>query len=257
MELSANLSLLFPELPFQERIPEAAKFGFKSVEFWFPFEYGGKTLVPLIKAAGVQVVLFNLDPGDVSMGEWGTLGIPGREDHFRFALEQALELANVLGCIRLNALAGIRPPGIDVRACFDTIRSNLAWAAQVMPKSSKLLIESLNPHSNRDYLLPAPEQAIQIVREINHPVIGFQFDVYHAYEVRSDIFGILCEHLPIIGHIQVADSPGRHQPGTGEIPFTRFFNEIQNSGYRGAIGLEYKPLGKTEDSLSWCKQWLK
>lgn len=255
MKFSANLSMLFTELPFTNRFAEAARSGFSAVEFWFPFENGGKELIPVIQDTGVQVVLFNLEPGDTRQGEWGTLGIPGKEAHFRQAFEQAVDLALLLGCKKLNALAGILPDSLELKYCIDTIHHNLEWATGQLPKGINLLIEALNPNDKPGYLLSKPEQSLALIKEINSPNICFLYDIYHAYQVGSDIFRIIQEDLSWVGHIQIADSPNRHQPGTGKIPFERVFRELEMAGYEGYIGLEYRPLGSTSEALKWCQAW--
>lgn len=255
MKLSANLSMLFTEFPFPNRFAEAARSGFSAVEFWFPFDNGGKKLIPIIQDSGVQVVLFNLSPGDTSQGEWGTLGLPGKEYHFKQAFEQAVDLALQLGCHRLNALAGIPPDSVEHESCIDTIHHNLEWAAGQLPDEIILLIEALNPIDKPGYLLPTSEYSLALVKEIDNPRIGLLYDIYHAFQVGSDIFRIIEEDLPWVGHIQIADSPNRHQPGTGKIPFERVFRELEMAGYEGYIGLEYRPLGSTSEALKWCQTW--
>ncbi len=255
MKFSANLSILFTELPFVNRFAEAARSGFSAVEFWFPFQNGGKDLIPIIQDAAVQVVLFDLDPGDIGRGAWGTLGIPGQETHFRQSFDQAVDLALQLGCRRLNALAGMLPDSIGQNNCIDTICHNLEWAAGQLPSEIILLIEALNPIDKPGYLLPTPEISLAIVKEIDSPRIGILYDIYHAYQVGSDIFSIIRKDLSWVGHIQIADSPNRHQPGTGKIPFDRVFREIEMAKYEGYVGLEYQPLGTTNEALKWCQAW--
>jgi hydroxypyruvate isomerase len=255
MKFSANLSMLFTELPFSQRFAEAASCGFSAVEFWFPFDFGGRELIPVIQAAGVQVVLFNLDPGDTQQGEWGTLGIPDRERHFKQAFEQAVELALQMNCSKLNALAGVRPDSIEFKRCFEIMHQNLEWAAGQLPNGLTLLVEALNPIDKRGYLLPEPEKGLALLKDLDTPAVGLLFDIYHAYRVESDVFRILREDASRIGHIQIADSPERHQPGTGNIPFKRVFKAIQRAKYDGYIGLEYKPLGNTRESLKWLMTW--
>jgi hydroxypyruvate isomerase len=255
MKFSVNLSMLFAELPFERRFAEAAKCGFSAVEFWFPLEHGGKRLIPIIREAGSQVVLFNLSPGDTRQGEWGTLGIPGREAHFKQAFEQAVDLAVSLGCTKLNALAGIRPESVAWDDCIDAIRRNLEWAATQLPIGIQLLIEALNPIDRSGYLLRTPEQGLELVHELANPSIGLLYDIYHAHQVGSDIIRIIEEELGWLGHIQIADSPNRHEPGTGTIPFDRVFRAVETAGYKGYIGLEYKPSGSTRDALKWCQEW--
>ncbi len=253
MRFSANLSMLFGEYPFSQRFAEAARCGFSFVEFWFPFEQGGKALITPIQDAGVQTILFNLDPGDASQDEWGMLGVPGRESQFKQSLDQAVELAQSLGCNKLNALAGVRPNGAKEEACFDTLRQNIEWASGQLPGGFTLLIEALNAVDKPGYLLPSPERALAIVKEFNRPNVGLLYDVYHADRVGCDLTRIIREEIHWVGHIQIADSPGRHQPGTGKIPFQQFFDLIERTGYGGYIGLEYRPLGSTRDSLTWLQ----
>jgi hydroxypyruvate isomerase len=255
MQFSANLSMLFTEYPFFERFEEAAACGFSAVEFWFPFKYGGKDLLPIIQSSGVQVVLFNLDPGNIQQGEWGTLGIPGRKDHFKWAFEKAVDLALLLNCRRLNALAGVRPTFVNSECFFDQIRENLNWAAGQLSDGMQLVLETLNPFDNPGYILTRPEQTLELVREINNPAIAMLLDIYHTSRVGVDIVNLIYDASQWIKHIQIADSPERHQPGTGTIPFKQVFDAIQKIGYEGYIGLEYKPLGSTRETLDWRQAW--
>lgn len=251
LQFSANLSMLFTEHPFQKRFAAAAASGFEAVEFWFPFDHGGKELLDIAADAGVQVVLFNLNPGDLDAEEWGTVGIPGREEYFRHSLDAALQMAEAFGCRRLNALAGRVPEGISREACLETARQNLRWAVESLPPGIKLVVEALNEYDMPRYLLPNPEEAATLVREINHPALLLLYDVYHAKRVGIDILGFISENQELIGHVQIADVPGRHQPGTGRIPFPTFFEALEGVNYEGYIGLEYKPEGPTDESFAW------
>jgi hydroxypyruvate isomerase len=255
MRFAANLSMLFTEYPFINRFAEAADCGFSAVEFWFPFQYGGIELLPVIQSAGLQVALFNLDPGETGEGDWGTLGIPGREDHFKRSFEQAIELAILMDCKRLNALAGMKPASIDSERCLDQIRQNLCWAAGQVSEGMHIVLEALNPFDKPGYLIPSPNLALDLVREINHPAIGLLLDVYHACRVNGDIIHLLSEGSHWIKHIQIADAPDRHQPGTGVIQFERVFEAIQKINYEGYIGLEYIPLGTTREAIQWRQMW--
>jgi hydroxypyruvate isomerase len=255
MRFAANLSMLFTEYPFINRFAEAADCGFSAVEFWFPFQYGGRELLPVIRNTGMQVALFNLDPGNTGEGDWGTVGIPGREDHFKRALEQAVELALLLDCKRLNALAGVKPDSIHPERCFDQIRQNLCWAADQVSDGMQIVLEALNPFDKPGYLLTSPNLALDLVKEINHPAIGLLLDVYHASRVNSDIVHLILEGSQWIKHIQVADAPDRHQPGTGVIQFEQVFEAIQKINYQDYIGLEYIPLGTTREALQWLQTW--
>lgn len=255
MKFSASLSMLFTEIPFQQRFSEAAGCGFSFVEFWFPFEYGGRELAPVIRGAGVQTALFNLHPGDISQGDWGLIGVPGREDQFKAAVSQAVELAVLLGCKNLNALAGIRPLGLDIEVCYETIRRNLAWVTGQLPDGVTVVLEALNPGDKPGYILSSPYRALSLIKEIDSPKVKLLYDLYHAAVVGCDLMKIIHDEIRWVGHIQVADCPGRHEPGTGEIRFQRLFPAIEESGYEGYVGLEYKPSVSTHDSLTWLQKW--
>jgi hydroxypyruvate isomerase len=256
VKFSLNLSMLFQEVPFPLRFAEAVKSGFPAVEFWFPYHYGGTDLIPFIQESGAKVVLFNLDPGDTSRGDWGTLGVPGMETNYKKAFEQALRMAELLGCTRLNGLAGMKPQDFEREECYDTLLNNLAWTVGQLPSGVTFLIEALNPFDKPGYLLSTPEDTFTLVQQFNHPAVRVQYDIYHAYRVGHDIFSTLRKDMDWIGHIQIADSPGRHQPGTGEIEFDPIFSQIQRAGYSGYIGLEYVPLGDTRNSLEWSNKWI-
>lgn len=255
LKFSANLSLLFTEYTFLQRFIESKNCGFDFVEFWFPYDYNVNELNTIIQDSGVTPVLFNLYPGNNEEGEWGLLGIPGKELEFRRLMENALEIAQVIGCKKINALIGIRPENTKLENCIDTIYKNIEWGVNQLPIDSILLIEALNKTDKPGYIISEPESALKIVRDINRRNFGLLLDIYHAAIEESNYMKIIIEDFQWIRHIQLADSPGRHQPGTGKIPITQILNYLEKFEFKDYVGLEYIPLGKTDESFNWIKKW--
>ncbi|MFC2043136.1 hydroxypyruvate isomerase family protein [Chloroflexota bacterium] len=255
MNFSANLSMLFEEYPFGERFKAAANANINEVEFWFPFHHGGERLVDLAEEAGVKVVMFNIDPGDIEAGEWGTMGVSGREEHFMQSLEDALNLAEKFDCHIIHLLAGRIPEGSIVNECWDTVYSNMDWALKQIPENMTYVMEALNPIDMPGYLLEHPRVVRKFLTELDNPSVRQLYDLYHAYCVEDDIMHVLRTEMDLVAHFQIADFPGRHQPGTGRIRFNEIFESIQDNGFQGYIGLEYRPLGTSEESLSWLEKY--
>jgi hydroxypyruvate isomerase len=251
LHFSANLTTLYPEVPFLNRFERAAADGFKAVEVWFPYEAGIEAVKSRLKENGLDLVLFNLPPGDQA-GEWGTLGHPGRKDYFRSSFETALEAAVRLNCPRLHLMFGKQVDGIFPEAQIECASDHLAWALpQAAQAGVTLLVEPLNPVDFPDIFLRSTKAAYDLVAQIGHPSFRLQYDVYHAQKSEGNLFATLQTYISWIDHIQIADVPGRHQPGTGEINFPNLFAAVEASGYGGYIGLEYRPQGSTEESLAW------
>lgn len=256
MNFSANLSMLFTEYPFPERFKAAAQAGFNRVEFWFPYQHGGMELVNLVNETGLSVIMFNIDPGDIEGGEWGTMCISGREGHFKRSLDDALKLAEKFDCRVLHLLAGKKSPDVNIRECWENIRSNLEWALKQIPENMTYVIEALNPIDMPGYVFGHPQEVRNFLVELDNPSVRQLYDLYHAYCVDDDVLNTLRSNMDLIAHIQIADFPGRHQPGTGRMPFDHIFASIQENGFQGTIGLEYQPLGPSEESLSWIGKYL-
>jgi hydroxypyruvate isomerase len=233
LRYAANLSMLYTEVLFLDRFASAAAAGFAAVEFLFPYEAG----VGAIRARS---------------GEWGTLGDPARRDCFRRSFAEALEAADRLHCRRLNALFGNEVVGLEPSAQIDCAVENLGWAApQAARAGVTLLVEPLNPIDFPRYFLHTTAVALDIVAWVDHPAVRLQYDVYHAQMTEGNLIHTITTSFPYIGHVQIADVPGRHEPGTGEIDFPAVFSALDRLGYPGYIGLEYRPSSGTDASLSW------
>lgn len=253
---AANLSMLFTEYPFLERFDRAAAAGFGAVEFLFPYDED----VPAIRAAldrtGLVQVLFNLPAGDFSAGDRGLANDPDRVQEFRDGVARALAIAAELRCPRLNCLSGLRRPDVADDVQDATLADNLAHAAQQALAANVLLqVEPLNRYDAPGFMLGTTDAVVAMLDRVGHPNLSLQFDVYHCQRVEGNIVETFRRHLPRISHVQIADSPARGQPGTGEINFPFVLAAIDEAGYDGWVSLEYRPIGGTEASLGWLKEW--
>ena len=254
LQFSANLSFLFGEHEFLDRFAAAARAGFKGVEFHFPYAVDKAVLAEVALTSGVEVVLFNLPAGDWELGERGIACLPDRKAEFQDGVGRAIEYAETLGCTRLNCLAGI-PAGAHDKA-RETLIDNLQFAAAVTQRAGiRLLLEPLNTRDTPGFLISRTAEALAVIDAVGSRNLQLQFDIYHAQVMEGDLTRTLETHLPRIGHIQLADNPGRHEPGTGEIRFDFLFERLRQLGYTGWIGCEYKPFAITEDSLAWLTRW--
>ena len=255
MKFCANVSILFKEVPFLERFERAAGAGFSAVEFWWPAEPLDE-VESAIAAAGLSVALFNFDAGDMPAGDRGLLSDPDRAHRFRANVPQALELAERLGTTRLNALVGLeRSPG-ERESQLRLAAENVAWAAdQAAQVSAEVLIEAVNTFENGPYLLSTTRQAAAFIERVDRPNVRLQYDAYHMQRMEGNLVATITEFAPRIAHIQVADSPGRGEPGTGEINYPFVLDAIESLGYDGWIGLEYNPTtASTEESFGWLPE---
>lgn len=252
LKFAPNLSMLYTEEPFLERFSRAAAAGFRAVEFLFPYEFTPQQIREQTVAHGLAVVLFNSSPGDFQKGERGYCNHPQRRDEFRRTVIQALEYATYLEVQRIHLMTGNRVAGLDRNTQLNTVLENLAWAAlQAADAGVTLLLEPLNPIDQPYYFLNSIALGMEIVRAINHANVRLQYDVYHAQMSEGNLIQTIRALLPFIGHIQISDVPGRHQPGQGEINYPAIFATLEQIGYTGYIGLEYHPNGTTDESLSW------
>lgn len=259
MRFSVNVSTLFKEVPFLERFGRAMEVGFSAVEFWWP---AGKDLDEVeraVKEAGLEVALFNFDAGDMPGGDRGLLSNPERVAQFRQNVPVALDLARRLGCRRLNALVGHRLEGMSREEQLDLARENVAWAAdEAVGQGAEVLIEAVNTFENGPYLLYTTEEAAKFVESVGKENVKLQYDVYHMQRMEGNLAATLREHIGSIGHVQVADSPGRMEPGTGEINYLYVFGVLEQLGYDGYVSLEYSPTTeRTEESFVWVSQDLR
>lgn len=249
---SANLSFLFLDLPFLDRFAAAAACGFQGVEFHFPYDFPMEAVADAAHRAGVEVVLFNFPAGNWAAGERGIACLPTRAAEFRHGVDVAMAWARALGCRRVNCLAGLRPDGISEAVLRDTLIGNLRFAADSFgPAGLQVLLEPLNSRDTPGFLVDRSASALAILDEADRPNLLLQYDIFHAQVMEGELALTLARHLPQIGHVQFADNPGRHQPGTGEINFSFLFHHLDAIGYPGWVGAEYAPTGLTEASLGW------
>jgi hydroxypyruvate isomerase len=255
MRFCANVSILFKEVPFLERFERAARAGFPAVEFWWPAGESLDAVEAAIAQAGLDVALFNFDAGDMPAGDRGLLSDldPARRRRFRDNVPVALALAERLGCRRLNALVGLERSPETRDEQLGHAAENVAWAAdQAAPQGAEIMIEAVNTFENGPYLLPTTRAAAAFIGRVGRPNVRLQYDAYHMQRMEGNLVATITEHASVIGHIQVADSPGRGEPGTGEINYPFVLDAIERLGYDGWIGLEYNPTtASTEESLGW------
>ncbi|HPR07781.1 MAG: hydroxypyruvate isomerase [Zoogloeaceae bacterium] len=251
-KFAANLTLLFNEHAFIDRFAAAAGAGFKGVEYLFPYAWPAAQLAEALQANALVQVLHNLPPGDWDAGERGIACHPDRVGEFQDGVGRGIDYALALGCPQLNCLAGIRPEGVDPERALATFIDNLRFAAGALDAAGlRLLIEPINSFDIPGFFLTRTEQAAQIVAAVGAENLFIQYDIYHAQRMEGELANTLSRYLPMIGHMQLADTPGRHEPGTGEINFPFLFRHIDALGYTGWIGCEYKPRADTVSGLSW------
>ena len=255
MVFAANLSFLWTELPFLERFGAAAKAGFSQVEYMFPYEHPASAVRAQLHAAGLEQALFNLPAGDWAAGDRGIASDPARVDEFRAGVERALEYADALGVEQLNCLAGRQLDGVEPAVQRATLVDNVRHAARRLRAAGRrLLVEPVNRFDVPGFLVPTTADALRLMRDAGEPNVRLQFDAYHVARMEGDPAARLAQLRDTVGHVQIADSPGRHQPGTGTIDFAAFFALLEDTGYDGAVGLEYVPTPDTAASLGWLKE---
>lgn len=247
--------MLFGEVPFLERFAAPRRAGFGAVEFVSPYEHPAAEVAAAARDAGVEVALFNLPAGDWARGDRGMACDPARAAEFREGLARALEYARALSCPCLHAMAGVRPegvPGPELRVAY---LAALRLAARALAAEGKtLLVEGINSRDMPGYYLGTSRQAFELMDEVGAPNLHYLYDVYHMQIMEGDLAPTIAARLPRIGHVQIADTPGRHEPGTGEINYRFLLRHLDRIGYRGIVGCEYRPLGRTEDGLGWMRE---
>jgi len=250
--IAANLTMLFNEVPFLDRFEAAAKAGFKAVEFLFPYEYKAADLRARLDANGLKLVLHNLPPGDWAKGERGIGCHPDRVGEFRDGVSRAIEYATALGAPQLNCLAGIAPKDVPAAKLRETFAGNLKYAAGEFKKAGlKLLIEPINFYDIPGFYLNTTRHALELIAEVGADNLYVQYDIYHAQRMEGELANTIKANLLKIAHMQLADNPGRNEPGTGEINYRFLFGWLDSIGYDGWIGCEYKPKTTTEAGLGW------
>ncbi|HEX6708630.1 MAG TPA: hydroxypyruvate isomerase [Albitalea sp.] len=251
-KFAANLTMLFTEVPFLDRFERAAKAGFQAVEFLFPYAHPAQGIKDRLDAHGLKLILHNLPAGDWDAGERGIACLPDRVDEFQEGVATAIAYAQVLGVDQLNCLAGKAPVGASDAILRRTFVLNLRHAAGELKKAGlKLLIEPINTFDIPGFYLNRTGQALTILDEVGADNAFVQYDIYHAQRSEGELAATLEKQLARIGHVQIADNPGRHEPGTGEINFPFLFAHLDRIGYRGWVGCEYKPATTTEAGLGW------
>ena len=249
---AANLSMLFTEVPFLDRFERAARAGFREVEFLFPYAHSISELKAVLAANDLKVVLHNMPAGNWDAGDRGMACNPARVAEFRDGVALGIEYASGLGSPNLHCMAGKAPPGVAEPALRETFVANLRYAAAEAKKGGlKLLIEPINHYDIPGYYISRSAQALAIIDEVGADNLYLQYDIYHMQRMEGELAATIAKHLDRIGHIQLADNPGRNEPGSGEINYPFLFAHLDRIGYKGAIGCEYKPAAGTEAGLGW------
>lgn len=253
---AANLSMMYVEHPFLDRFAAAAADGFRAVEYLFPYDYPAETLAAKLAEHGLQQVLFNAPPGDFAGGERGIAALPGREAEFRSGIARALDYAAALACPRLHVMAGLVPAASSRTALRPLYLANLAWAAQRAADANvDVLIEPINTRDIPGYLLNRQDDAHAVLAEVGAPNLEVQMDLYHCQIVEGDVATKLRAWLPSgkVGHLQIAGVPERHEPDRGEVNYAYLFEVIDELGWGGWIGCEYRPAAATSAGLGWLR----
>jgi hydroxypyruvate isomerase len=251
-KFAANLSMLFTEQPFLDRFERAAKAGFTAVEFLFPYAFAAADIRSRLDANRLQLVLHNLPAGDWDAGERGIACLPDRKGEFQDGVGQAIDYATALGCRQVNCLAGKRPAGVADTVLGDTLVDNLRFAAKALGEAGiTLLVEPINTRDIPGFFLSGSQQTLDLLDAVEAPNTKLQYDIYHMQIMEGDLGPTLQALMSRIGHIQVADNPGRHEPGTGEIHHPFLFRLLDALGYAGWVGAEYVPQAGTEAGLGW------
>lgn len=251
-KFAANLTMLFNELPFLERFAAASKAGFRAVEFLFPYDYTTDELREKLVRNELQLILHNLPAGDWAKGERGIACLPDRREEFRAGVARAIDYATALGVKQLNCLVGIRPESVSPEKARETIVENLRYAATELKKHHiTLLVEPCNAYDIPGFALNTSSEGLSVIEDVGSDNLFLQYDIYHMQRMEGELAATIKKHFARIAHIQLADNPGRNEPGTGEINYPFLFNTLDALGYAGWIGCEYKPLSTTTAGLGW------
>lgn len=254
----ANLSMMFNEVDFLDRFEAASKAGFTGVEFLFPYDYKPEQIKEKLEAHDLKLVLHNMPAGDWDAGERGLTCLPSRVGEFQKNVGTAIEYANALDCKQLHCLVGNTPWGTDMELVRRTMIENLRFAAKETGKSSiRLLIEPINTRDMPNFHINTSKEALSLMDEVGSTNLWLQYDIYHMQVMEGDLAPTIEENLRRIAHMQLADTPGRHEPGTGEINFDYLLPQIDKLGYEGWIGCEYRPAEATTDGLHWMAPYLR
>lgn len=256
LKFSANLSFLYQDLAFLDRFAAAAKDGFRAVEYLGPYSESKEAVAAALRDNGLAQALFNVPSGDWAGGERGIACLPDRVEEFRTGIRTALDYAAALHCPKVNVICGLVPAGADMQMLEDVLVENLKVAAELCAKAGvKLLVEPINTRDIPGFFLTTTSQAERILDRVGHANLYIQYDVYHMQVMQGDLVPTYTRLKDRIAHIQVADNPGRNEPGTGEINYPFVLGEIDRLGYDGWIGCEYKPKGGTSEGLGWMQAY--
>jgi hydroxypyruvate isomerase len=254
-KFAANLTMLFGEYDFLDRFAACKEVGFRYVEYLFPYDYDAETLRDRLDTHGLQQVLFNLPAGNWGAGDRGIAADPNRVEEFRQGVDRAMVYARVLGVERMNCLAGIGIEGVPVDKQWDVLVQNLRYAASKLAEEKRtLVIEPINTYDIPGFFLNTTSDALKLLKKVRADNLKIQYDVYHMQKMEGNLTETMRRNLERIGHIQIADNPGRHQPNTGEINYRFLLGELDSMGYEGYVGLEYVPEPDTSASLGWVKE---
>ncbi|MGO9379391.1 MAG: hydroxypyruvate isomerase [Dissulfurispiraceae bacterium] len=255
-KFAANLTMLFTEAPFMQRFTLAKEAGFKTVEYLFPYDYDLIELKAQLQVNGLKQILFNLPAGNWGIGERGIAAHPERIKDFRVGISKAIEYAEGLGVSQLNCLAGKKASQYSDEQQWVVLVENVRYAAEALhQKGLRLLIESINHFDIPGFLLNRTDKVLKLIDAVGMPNVFMQYDVYHVQREEGELTATLRNNIGKIAHIQVADNPGRHQPGSGEINYPFLFREIDALNYQGYIGLEYIPDPDTRSSFEWISTY--
>ena len=257
MLFAPNLSMLWAYLPLADRFERAARAGFGAVELWWPGAEAAESLPGLTARWNLRLALLNFDAGDMAAGDRGLAADPRRREQLRAGVPAALRVAGACGCERLNLLIGLRQRRYSLGEQLACARDNVAWTADLAAEAGcEVMIEAINPMDNGPYLLTTTAAAATFAGEVARPNVRLQYDAYHMQRMEGDITATLDEYWHLISHIQIADVPGRHEPGTGEINYRFVLDHLARKGYQGAVGLEYRPsTGRPEVSFGWLADY--
>ncbi|MCY3505863.1 MAG: hydroxypyruvate isomerase [Chloroflexi bacterium] len=256
VRFAANLNFLFTETPFLDRFELAKRHGFEAVEYPFPYENPEDELARRLREHGLTQALINLPAGDWGKGERGIACHPGRTEEFREGVATAIRYAQALDCPRANCLAGVKPEGVSDEAAQAALVENLRYAGQAFREAGlQLLTEPINTRDIPGFFLNTSAQGLAVMEAVGDGLVGLQYDAYHMQIMEGDLARTVEENLDVIGHIQIADNPGRHEPGTGEVNYPFFLDHLDAIGYEGWVGCEYAPATTTEAGLGWLAEY--
>lgn len=253
-KVAANLSMLFTELEFMARFKAASTAGFRGVEYLFPYDFFAEDIAAELKENDLTQVLFNLPAGNWAKGERGIACLPDRIEEFRAGVDKAIEYAKALGCTQVNCLAGIKPESVEFEQAHQTLVENLKFASSKLEQAGiKLVLESINTIDIPNFFVSTTKQVMGILADVQNDNLSYQYDIYHMQIMEGDLARTVESNLSSIGHVQLADNPGRHEPGTGEINYGFLFKHLDSIGYDGWVGCEYVPANGTQAGLGWLK----